>query len=1211
MGFKEYRWAPVYESRFQHTAGNKGTLVSDFYRPALSQAVQYDRLAGYLDLKSLASALQGIDSILETEGEIRLIASVQLDEQNKPVLTNDENPPLSTVEESRLSLIAHLMAENRLEVRIAEPSNDSSGIFHPKLGILTDPDGDRISFEGSINETFGAWYQNYERFKVHRSWRDAEARYVDADVDTFEQLWEDAHSDVKVYTLPEALEADLLDWQPKNEEELEEHVERVRESDERLPVPEAAALHLLSNYEDTVGALHTAEDVSSITPWPHQRVAADTAVSTYPESLLFCDEVGLGKTIEAGLSISRLVTLGKVENGLLIVPAAVQRQWQEELRERLNLDVFAYNLEGDHNLQDPYGNHHVLSQYDPNSGWTESHIGAFLEEREQPTIVLASWHLARMEQNKPIFSPAAHAERRIGDYTPSFEWDLTLVDEAHHARNGTNLYELLTALQSDSQCMYLLTATPMQLRIEELYDLLRMCDLPGEWADRKSFVEYFEVQRDLDEVREDVESGITIEEALPVFESKWGSEPYELRDRLETWVGMIRSYLQQYEPVSEDVADMIDQEVDGLRETRETKQVLGVHSIDRPNWERRFWDLNIEQLFTIRDVAETTTPVQSRIFRNTRSTLRMCEEVGLLDDTVPERNSELIQVDLGDARPAYDRIESYITDVYNQSKKLLDGQEQTAIGFVMTTYRERLTSSLYAAKRSLERRRENLRSRQLTDIDELDETTLSGTRSERNQTLLEQETEVDELGVSSSEGQEVLEYELNELESFIDALDDLPEDPKLNRLMKDLRSLSAKTRDRVIIFTQYEDTLDVIKNKMCQTYPEMGTYTGSGGGLYDKQEGEWKSASKERVKQKFRSGEISYLVCTDSASEGLNLQTCDALINYDLSWNPMTVEQRIGRIDRIGQKNETVLVWNYAYTDSIEEEIYDRAMERIGLFEQAVGPLRPILEGMEAQMEQAAMGASRTSSDDIVEDMEEDAEEAKKTSQQVGLVKTPESVTIEDIIESSKLDGWSQTHPDIGKIGMPERPFDPIISPGIVNHLFTQSHTLREQGWEFEMLERRELSGEYDEIPYKDIYRLNYPEDTNAPIPQASSEDTLQAVFKDNNSVVVTFEPDVLNEYPSVILLLPRNQLFQHLFGVIQNSVEMNNLEEYMRQMLGWLDSDNTIYLESAEHIDSPVVSISEFYTQQELDLIPGVKLVNEEEAKSRVRKWLSAYSNQ
>jgi hypothetical protein len=194
---------------------------------------------------------------------------------------------------------------------------------------------------------------------------------------------------------------------------------------------------------------------------------------------------------------------------------------------------------------------------------------------------------------------------------------------------------------------------------------------------------------------------------------------------------------------------------------------------------------------------------------------------------------------------------------------------------------------------------------------------------------------------------------------------------------------------------------------------------------------------------------------------------------------------------------------------------------------------------------------------------------------------------------------------------MPERPFDPIISPGIVNHLFTQSHTLREKGWEFEMLERRELSGEYDEIPYKDIYRLNYPEDTNAPIPQASSEDTLQAVFKDNNSVVVTFEPDVLNEYPSVILLLPRNQLFQHLFGVIQNSVEMNNLEEYMRQMLGWLDSDNTIYLESAEHIDSPVVSISEFYTQQELDLIPGVKLVNEEEAKSRVRKWLSAYSNQ
>ena len=91
------------------------------------------------------------------------------------------------------------------------------------------------------------------------------------------------------------------------------------------------------------------------------------------------------------------------------------------------------------------------------------------------------------------------------------------------------------------------------------------------------------------------------------------------------------------------------------------------------------------------------------------------------------------------------------------------------------------------------------------------------------------------------------------------------------------------------------------------------------------------------MKQRFLRGEIDLLVCTDAAAEGLNLQTADLLINFDLPWNPMKVEQRVGRIDRIGQKYDTVSVLNLCYVDSPEQIIYGRLLERLRGATQIVG----------------------------------------------------------------------------------------------------------------------------------------------------------------------------------------------------------------------------------------------------------------------------------
>ena len=105
----------------------------------------------------------------------------------------------------------------------------------------------------------------------------------------------------------------------------------------------------------------------------------------------------------------------------------------------------------------------------------------------------------------------------------------------------------------------------------------------------------------------------------------------------------------------------------------------------------------------------------------------------------------------------------------------------------------------------------------------------------------------------------------------------------------------------MIVFTQYTDTMDYLRDKLRHVYgAQVACYSGRGGERWDGKA--WVGTSKENIKTAFRERQdIKILLCTESASEGLNLQTCGVLINFDLPWNPMRVEQRIGRIDRIGQ----------------------------------------------------------------------------------------------------------------------------------------------------------------------------------------------------------------------------------------------------------------------------------------------------------------------
>lgn len=116
------------------------------------------------------------------------------------------------------------------------------------------------------------------------------------------------------------------------------------------------------------------------------------------------------------------------------------------------------------------------------------------------------------------------------------------------------------------------------------------------------------------------------------------------------------------------------------------------------------------------------------------------------------------------------------------------------------------------------------------------------------------------------------------------------------------------------------------------------------------------------------------LLCTDAAAEGLNFQFCGAVVNYDMPWNPMRVEQRIGRIDRLGQENPIIRIVNLHYDETVETDVYRALRSRIGLFESVVGKLQPILSQLPQRI--SATVLTNTGRDRIVSDIESALDEA-------------------------------------------------------------------------------------------------------------------------------------------------------------------------------------------------------------------------------------------
>ena len=226
MSFKELSLEIAYESN-----QNTEEMVEDFYIPVLRQTVEYKRISGYFRSTALVIAAEGIEGLIANEGNMRLLVSPEISDKDYEIIkrfgvpTEDcdmfQDLSFGDTVDDNLKALAWMLANEKLEIRIVVPKNSRKGLFHQKIGIMTDKDGDKISFSGSINESANGWLENIEEFKVFRSWVEGQNNYLEIDERKFDQFWEGQRQQVaSVYTLPDAIRDRIIRVKPHDIHDL-------------------------------------------------------------------------------------------------------------------------------------------------------------------------------------------------------------------------------------------------------------------------------------------------------------------------------------------------------------------------------------------------------------------------------------------------------------------------------------------------------------------------------------------------------------------------------------------------------------------------------------------------------------------------------------------------------------------------------------------------------------------------------------------------------------------------------------------------------------------------------------------------------------------------------------------------------------------------------------------------------------------------------
>lgn len=579
---------------------------------------------------------------------------------------------------------------------------------------------------------------------------------------------------------------------------------------------------------------------------PYQFRPALRMIHADSPRILIADDVGVGKTIEAGLILKELEARSSLSSVLVICPRPLvaERKWQLEMK---RFDEDFTQLDGKLLAE-------CISETDRDGEWPERH---------NKTIIPYSLFGEDFVMGKNSKSSRRRKDIGLSELDPLPHFDLVIVDEAHNIRNvNTWAYRGVELFCRNADAVVFLTATPLQNSNNDLYTLLNLLR-PDVVIDKETF-------RTMSEPNQYINNLLRAVRNQGEGWQELGKK--EIRNVLSTTWG--RNVIQ-HNPDFEKVFTFLDQ-----------------NNVSR--------DERIEMIGKIEGLHSFHTMIN-------RTRRKDIEDFCIRRTQTLEVPFNIIQQNLYDVLIEFETI----------ALARLHGSR--SVRFLMCTIMRQAASCIYGLApfmNDIVQRRLS----QIQDDGELYEYDYELNREEE-ESLLELAEEIERLSEILTE-----------------------EDPKFDRMLEVIREKQEQANNRVIIFSSFRHTLSYVRNKLIDHRVRVGQVDGS---VPDEERYELR---KRFLMDRADRNAIDVLLFSEVGCEGLDYQFCDTMINYDLPWNPMRIEQRIGRIDRRGQKSNTVKIYNMITKGTIDAVIYERCLSKIGVFEASIGDCSEILGDISDQI---------------------------------------------------------------------------------------------------------------------------------------------------------------------------------------------------------------------------------------------------------------------
>lgn len=589
---------------------------------------------------------------------------------------------------------------------------------------------------------------------------------------------------------------------------------------------------------------------------PYQFRPALKMIHSDEPRILIADSVGVGKTIEAGLIIKELSARQELEKILIICPRPLvaERKWEVEMK-RFDEDFIP--MDGATLRQ-------AISDTDRDGEWPHRYNKVIV-----PYSIL---------DNRAYSGESNKKQKGIGlaDLDPAVHFDLVIVDEAHHIRNGSMdkekayAYKCTKYFCDHADAVVMLTATPLQTGDDDLFTLLNVLR-PDIVIDKKTFSMMSLPNTHISKCSKIIRSA----------DDNWRQNAYQelLQIRRTQWGDSVIVENPLYDSILERLEhDDISRE----SRIRLISDVEALHSFSTMINRTRRRDI---QDFCVRH----STTIETEFTQEQR-----------------QLHDELLKFEM-----------SALSALHNAR----------SVPFMMSTIRRQAASCIFGLaphiRDIIERRFRDMNDDPEIDCDDYDIDSHS----------------VDSLVLLA--------------QSILSAADSLPEcDPKFEKTYEIILQKQNCENNKIMLFSTFRHTLAYLKKKL-RTY----------GLRVEQVDGSVKDEQRYDLKRRFELEKtnpeaIDILLFTEVGSEGLDYQFCDMMINYDLPWNPMRIEQRIGRIDRRGQKSEAVNIYNIITAGTVDADIYYRCLMRIGVFESSIGECEEILGQIANQIEKIVIDST-------------------------------------------------------------------------------------------------------------------------------------------------------------------------------------------------------------------------------------------------------------